>query len=494
MRNLSGKIKIEKGSCVLDGMESRFLSELGAKDVISVGKDSFVVAEVLGEGAARLETPSQTEIQEWTDARVTPHIDQNQVYHLVYERLRQGGCVGIFPEGGSHDRSQLLPLKAGVAVMALGASAKDPSLNVKIVPCGLNYFNPHRFRSRAVVEFGKPISVDLDLVEKFKLGGNEKREACAALLEQIQVALKSVTVNAADYESLQVIQAARRLYEPRGRSLLLSEKLGLTRMFAEAYETAKNEPLVKSLAEKVLNYNNQLRSFGIRDHQVMEAKLDDSFGHFFHRIFILVFSLVFAIPGVLLHLPIALLASYISKKKAKEALASSSVKIYGRDVLATWKLLVALVVTPLLYACYGFAAIYFYWPLDAGEALRVWVLTNTFTLAAGLIGLRLSDAFMDSLKSLKPLFLYAFYPQQTQTLKAQRLDLQKDVLYLIDELGPKIFPDFDKKRIINKKDRNSMYRQDLSDFEEDWMSWKSVSDDEKDDIFFFQRKAGTGKP
>lgn len=27
--------------------------------------------------------------------------------------------IGIFPEGGSHDRSELLPLKAGVALMAL---------------------------------------------------------------------------------------------------------------------------------------------------------------------------------------------------------------------------------------------------------------------------------------------------------------------------------------------------------------------------------------
>lgn len=41
-------------------------------------------------------------------------VDQNHVYNVVFDRLRQGGCVGIFPEGGSHDRTDLLPLKGRV--------------------------------------------------------------------------------------------------------------------------------------------------------------------------------------------------------------------------------------------------------------------------------------------------------------------------------------------------------------------------------------------
>ena len=61
--------------------------------------------------------------------------------HTQIARLHAGGCIGIFPEGGSHDRSDLLPLKPGVAMMALGAMAEHADLNVKIVPCGLNYFH-----------------------------------------------------------------------------------------------------------------------------------------------------------------------------------------------------------------------------------------------------------------------------------------------------------------------------------------------------------------
>jgi glycerol-3-phosphate O-acyltransferase/dihydroxyacetone phosphate acyltransferase len=43
--------------------------------------------------------------------KVSPHVDQTAVYNAVFARLNAGGCVGIFPEGGSHDRPNLLPLK-----------------------------------------------------------------------------------------------------------------------------------------------------------------------------------------------------------------------------------------------------------------------------------------------------------------------------------------------------------------------------------------------
>lgn len=41
-----------------------------------------------------------------------------------------------------------------------------PGLEVTIIPCGLNYFHAHRFRSRAYVDFGKPIKVSQELVQK----------------------------------------------------------------------------------------------------------------------------------------------------------------------------------------------------------------------------------------------------------------------------------------------------------------------------------------
>ncbi len=46
------------------------------------------------------------------------------MYEKVWERLNRGGAIGIFPEGGSHDNPHLIPLKAGVTLMSLGAMDK----------------------------------------------------------------------------------------------------------------------------------------------------------------------------------------------------------------------------------------------------------------------------------------------------------------------------------------------------------------------------------
>lgn len=95
-------------------------------------------------------------------------------------------------------------MKAGVSIMALGAMANDPSVKVKIVPVGLSYFHAHRFRSRAVVEFGSALDVPPELIEMFKQGGPQKREAVSKFLDLIYDALKTVTIRAPDYDTLMV--------------------------------------------------------------------------------------------------------------------------------------------------------------------------------------------------------------------------------------------------------------------------------------------------
>lgn len=97
--------------------------------------------------------------------------------------------------------------------MALGTLAENPDCGLKIVPCGMNYFHAHKFRSRAVIEFGTPIDVPPELVEQFKQG--ERRESVGALLEIIYGGLVSVTVTSPDYETLMVSFFSTRRAESR---------------------------------------------------------------------------------------------------------------------------------------------------------------------------------------------------------------------------------------------------------------------------------------
>lgn len=126
------------------------------------------------------------------------------MYSAVYQKLTEGGSIGIFPEGGSHDRTDLLPLKAGVSIMALGAISAHPDLQLRIVPVGLSYFHPDRFRSRAVVEFGSPIEIPSELVTEFEKGGETKNKAIGEFMDLIVDGLKSVTIRAPDFDTLMV--------------------------------------------------------------------------------------------------------------------------------------------------------------------------------------------------------------------------------------------------------------------------------------------------
>ena len=170
---------------------------------------SSEIAEVLSDDEILLKKDfrGSTALQQLTadggsPFKKAPKVDQTMVYDAVFHRLNSGGCVGIFPEGGSHDRTELLPLKAGVAIMALGALAANPECDLRIVPAGLNYFHAHKFRSRAVVEFGTPIEVPKELVDQYRAG--EKREAVRSLLELIYNGLLAVTVTSPDYDTLMV--------------------------------------------------------------------------------------------------------------------------------------------------------------------------------------------------------------------------------------------------------------------------------------------------
>ncbi|KAI5288150.1 hypothetical protein KEM52_001282 [Ascosphaera acerosa] len=376
------------------------------------------------------------------------HVDQTKVYDAVFETLAKDGCVGIFPEGGSHDRPNLLPLKAGVALMALGVLARNPECGLKVIPVGMNYFHAHKFRSRAVIEFGSPIEVPPELVERYR--NNQRREAVGELLDTIYQALVAVTVTSPDYETLMVIQAARRLYNPTGRPVPLPMVVELNRRLVNGYQHYQADPRIVNLKKQVMEYNTQLRLLGLRDHQVQHAKFS-----FVRVAAVLVYRLakltllsLGTLPGLVLFAPVFVLAKVISIRKSREAVAASSVKIQGRDVMSTWKLLVALAFAPLLYASYTAALVYWTWRNRVWGQVPEWV----------------------PLWSTVPFGFWLFPSITANTLarlRARREQLSNHVTALINTLGPELYPDFDHMRIVGDPLRDTLFEKPRGDDAED---------------------------
>ncbi|KAI5922810.1 Sucrase/ferredoxin-like-domain-containing protein [Camillea tinctor] len=392
-----------------------------------------------------------------TKYKLAPHIDQTEVYKAVFSRLRSGGCVGIFPEGGSHDRTELLPLKAGVAIMALGALAEDPDCGLQIVPVGMNYFHAHKFRSRAVIEFGAPFQIPRDLVDKYK--NNQRRDAIGQTLDMVYQALSAVTVSAPDYDTLMCIQGARRLYNT-GKKLPLPTVVELNRRLAIGFSKYKEDPRIIELMDNVKDYNKQLRYLNIKDHQVAYAKLTLPTVIFtlLYRVAKLLVLSIGVVPGLFLFAPVFVATKYISHKKAKEALAGSSVKIQGRDVMATWKLLVAMAFTPVLYNLYSITlAVKVYQDHLWGHVpewvpfwlvyVVAWIIFPAITFAA----FRFGEVGMDILKSLRPLVL-CINPASSYSihkLRERRAELSEQVVKVINDLGPDMYEDFDRTRLVS---------------------------------------------
>lgn len=163
------------------------------------------------------------------------------------------------------------------------------------------------------------------------------------------------------------------------------------------------------------------------------------------------------LPGLVLFAPVFVASKLISIKKSREALAASTVKLQGRDVMATWKLLVALAFAPLLYAFY--TALLTYWTYRnrvqglMPEWIPLWMVVAfgvVFFPSITFAALRFGETGMDIFKSLRPLVL-SLNPTSANTLvklREERARLSAEVTDVINELGPEMFPDFDSTRII----------------------------------------------
>ncbi|OKL63290.1 hypothetical protein UA08_01718 [Talaromyces atroroseus] len=445
------------------------------------------IAEIIGPQELRIRAPFKKfprdhplyeSIQTGTSFKVAPHIDQSQMFDAVYRGLESGGCIGIFPEGGSHDRPRLLPLKAGAAIIALGTLARSPDCGLSIIPCGLNYFHPNKFRSRAVIELGPPVEVHPDQVAAFKLGGNSKRNAVGSLLETIQEALDSVTQQAPDRETLMLIQATRRLYKPLRMKLPLPVVIELNRRLMKGYTQFKKEPKVIQLSKAIKAYSRQRKALGIQDHQV-------EWGNVRRRPWWLVFlTLVYRVgellaltlatlPSLALFWPVFVTARVISHSKQRKALANSSVKMDGRDVVGSWKILVTMGLAPTLYTWYTVVVTYWLhycrhdghysslvpWWMNArvyvpdSVPLRVFaIFFFGLMIAVSFAGLRIGEIGMDIFKSLPPLFI-ALNPSSSSALiklRNQRRALVAQVVNVINTFGPQIFPDFEYEKLVDE--------------------------------------------
>lgn len=130
-------------------------------------------------------------------------------FEACRERLSAGQAIALFPEGVSQPQPRLLPLRTGVARIALDAGGP-----VTILPVGLVYEPPDRERGTILVLVGDPFEADGSVLRK-----PERRGAIAALTRRIEGALRSLLAEADSQSDLALLRTLRVAYEQeQGRS------------------------------------------------------------------------------------------------------------------------------------------------------------------------------------------------------------------------------------------------------------------------------------
>ena len=111
-----------------------------------------------------------------------------ETFKGIYNILKQNGNYVVFSEGICVQQKRLQKLRKGTARMAFGA-AEEYGLDVHIVPVGINYTYPAKFRKEVLINFHEPFSIRklMELYQvspaKALLAFNQKVEA--GLQEQV---------------------------------------------------------------------------------------------------------------------------------------------------------------------------------------------------------------------------------------------------------------------------------------------------------------------
>ncbi len=288
------------------------------------------------------------------DAGADPAANAEMFRHAV-AGLAAGRALLIFPEGASQPQPMLMPLRSGAARMLLAAEAAHVGLGVRLVPAGLVYHEPGRFRAgRALVVFGDPV----DTTEFVRLYARDAPEAARRLTEHLAGRLRALIVDADDRETLRLLD----LLEAMGRaeSTPASDEAGRAAWMRQAMRAyrwlrAHDPARVAGFRRRVERYAKMLEATGLApDRPVPVSSTAAAWRQAAGEAVALLLGLPLAAIGIALHgVPYGL------TRVAVSALP------HEPDEEATYGVAAAVVFYPLCWALEAWLA----WRLGGGPAL-----------------------------------------------------------------------------------------------------------------------------
>ncbi|SPJ11336.1 glycerol-3-phosphate 1-O-acyltransferase [Plasmodium sp. DRC-Itaito] len=357
-----GHICWNEGDVKITGINTRFKLDVQIGDKLLIQNKMFPVVKIESETELIIQEVINIECEDKINGvpfKILPKINQTEVYNLVTNSLKNGDTIGIFPEGGSHDRTNLLPLKPGVAIMTLCALA-DGIEDVSIIPVGLSYSKLYQLQGCATLFYGNAIIISQDLCKEYN---NNNREAISKLLSKIEEGMRSCMLTSKDHETSRCIELCVSLYTPERMTISKNKIYNNLQLFCKMFWKFGNSKVIENLSYELKCYEKLLQANKIKDDEVWMLKQSTSAAtlKFIEHICTFIFCVIFGMTFSLLWLPLVLISIYLAERHRKAALRNSTIKIQGGDVVSSYKVLVLIVLLPTFNIVYGLLfSIYLY--------------------------------------------------------------------------------------------------------------------------------------
>ncbi|MCB9331576.1 MAG: 1-acyl-sn-glycerol-3-phosphate acyltransferase [Lewinellaceae bacterium] len=181
--------------------------------------------------------------------------DNMQAFEKSFEHLEKNGVLFMAVEGTSWMNRFVRPLKTGVARISLGTEARnDWALGVKIIPIGLSYSAPDKFRSDVVVNFGAPVYAR-DWAEAWQ---ENRHQGVSELINHLETQLKTLSIHTRDEAGEKLITQLEEILQ---NEQPLSQKAAFERS-RQLVKTALDDP---GLSAKTTAYFENLEQAKLAD-------------------------------------------------------------------------------------------------------------------------------------------------------------------------------------------------------------------------------------
>ena len=235
-------------------------------------------------------------------------------FEKCFRLLKRKKTIVIFPEGICVQEKRLRKLRKGAARIAFRAEEmNDFKMGLLVLPVGLNYSSPKKFRSKLLISVGKPMKV-VDYATQYK---TDKVRAMNVFTKDLEQAMKELLITIENKTNDQLVEDIQEVYK---KQLLEEKKLSPADTKNDFHVSSEITNAVNyfqtyhpvrlaDIKQKLYHYIRELDELKLRDHLLRRESIEAMNTWWFLKDYLLIFL------GMPVHI-LGLIMNYLPYKTA----------------------------------------------------------------------------------------------------------------------------------------------------------------------------------